>query len=255
MSPWSQPSDLSDEDDVAALELSAYINLPASCQSVDSILDQLTRISVAIKKSGNRFRHERADSYLNLREHRDFVKHLGFVLLWSPLEEQLASHVTSMISCGNCNNSTLIAIRYWLVDPTRMTPVQVRLVRANVKRRNRFIRARASPRSLPGSEDFSERLQLSHYASESSDANDNPIRVPDPQTAPSTVGKQNTATDIGSNFVMPQLPAKSTVSRVSRTGATLDYPSRPQIEQGRHTFECPFCRQVLPEQYAKEGWR
>jgi hypothetical protein len=85
-----------------------------------------------------------------------------------------------------------------------------------------------------------------------------PSEDPTPsRVVPST--KSLTATELGSRFVLPVISAyepkkaMSVATKMTRTGAKQDYPPCPG-EKG--SFQCPYCVQVLPEEYSvKSRWR
>ncbi|USP74753.1 hypothetical protein yc1106_02027 [Curvularia clavata] len=90
-----------------------------------TILGQLQRISLAIRKSGNKYRFEKADATLDENRFEDFRKHLTTVILMA-FEDKMARELTAVQKMDK------------LSDYERLTPIQRRMVRANILRMNRI---------------------------------------------------------------------------------------------------------------------
>ena len=158
-------------------------------------------------------------------------------------------------------------MRKFLMDPNRVTGIQKRLLNANVKRRNRFEIARKNAKPLK------QKPQQDAAPAETSPQPPKPqtIPMPPPSSAPQnppllekfqmkapTVARTVlSATELGSQLHLPDTkkPTLSKITVVSGRGAKMKYPRQPQVDGDRQTFECPYCCQVLPVVYAKDGWR
>lgn len=168
-------------------------------------------------------------------------------------------------SYGNPWPTTVI--RKFLTDPSRISVIQQRLLDANVKRRNRFEVARKNAKPLieePRREPVAPEISLNVLKTEKLPVETSTV-VAQP-TAPIEEVKVRTltvtktvesATELGSQIQLPdsKLITPSKITAVSRRGAKMKYPKKPQIDGDRQTFVCPYCYQVLPIIYAKEGWR
>jgi hypothetical protein len=157
-------------------------------------------------------------------------------------------------------------IRKTLTDPGRLTTIQKRLIKANIKRLHRFTFAKGDakpPKPTPQME--------SRVVEPVSKAIENPSApvpvvsaIPRPvipttpaHSKPSIVAKSVlSATELGSQQVLDfKAPSPSNITRASATGQKLKYPPRPKISGDRANFECHYCCQVLPRVYGEQGWR
>jgi hypothetical protein len=234
-----------------------------------TVLDQLTRLSAAIRKSGALFRFQKADSTLDIARYQDFIRHLNCLVLWSAYEQSLAGSLTARILDKTIEPSLLFWVRARLLDPSRLTSVQSRLIRANVRRHNRFIYAKSSKM------DFGKSWPLNTPPWFTQQTSPVLLQKMHPFTGPNTTRNisssmrglgspvlieesSKSATELGSQIGILRARStivKSTVSQASATGMTLNYPHPPLIADDRQSFECPYCWQGLPVKYAKEGWR
>ncbi|KAL4882883.1 CHAT domain-containing protein [Aspergillus karnatakaensis] len=235
--------------------------------NVQATLYQLTRLGMAIRKSGTTFRHANADQSLNKEDHAELESYLTFILLYGVQEHRLMTRVLLLARQETISTAAAIIIRSMILNPARLTILQRRLIHVNIIRRNwlEFMRKRRqTPKGLTP-----QNVQQLKPPSPRKQASDPPaIKNEDPPTAvkilESTTFEQShtesinmTATQLGSGFA-PQItrPAKANtvVTKISATGLTLDYPKSPGDLKARQTFQCPFCCQVLQEKYAKSGW-
>lgn len=154
-------------------------------------------------------------------------------------------------------------MRKFLTDPARLTTVQQRLLNANVKRRNRF--AFAKQNSKPTTKAFKPLAVATQQPTKTTEksveaplivAKSTPLVEAVRIKAPTVSRTALSATELGPQ-PLPDFksPTPTNITKVSERGAKLRYPSRPQISGGQKTFECPYCCEVLPLIYAKEGWR
>lgn len=226
-------------------------------RNTETILDQLSRLAVTIRKSGTHARLQKADRCFDLNGHEDLRNHLIAVLLSQPAKD------------GNPPMQR---------DPSTLNQVQQRLINANLRRANRFRYAQRHSMKLgPGpmlplpekdtidqhNETFVDRIAL---------ANRSPILVdatPSTQqrardvkrlwNLPAAAGATSTtASAVEGSIVVPQTitPSKPAMTQVSSTGSKLVYPRPPRMKQGLHTFKCPCCCQSFPRMFSEgERWR
>ncbi|KAF3396453.1 hypothetical protein F1880_006928 [Penicillium rolfsii] len=104
----------------------------ARMNKVEGSLNQLTRLTVAIRKAGTRSRLQKADSSFNPDNPQicSLRRHLEVLLLARPDEN------------GNSDYSEE------QLDPAKLSPVRTQLVEANLKRRNRFLYAQQHAQKL-----------------------------------------------------------------------------------------------------------
>ncbi|KAJ5381562.1 uncharacterized protein N7496_003990 [Penicillium cataractarum] len=104
----------------------------AKMKDVEDSLNQLTRLTVAIRKAGTRSRLQKADSLFDPDgpQIRSLRRHLEFLILVRPDEHGGSSFSENQL------------------DSSRLSPIQLRLIHANLKRRNRFIYAQQHAQKL-----------------------------------------------------------------------------------------------------------
>ncbi|KAF4447232.1 hypothetical protein F53441_9219 [Fusarium austroafricanum] len=253
---------------------------------IETNLKLLAKISIAIRRSGQKLRYSKADAYL--RDHLDddeytlLRNHLLFLILVGPYERKLFAELGRLAIIEQIPKAVEIVIRSWIVDPSRATLNQQRLIEANVTRRNRIAYARRfiGKKALPvkAREDAVPTIVPSQIpeavvepAREPStfgaDAQEpfsmpSPVQLPlnHPEPTESVTAKTLTATELGSQFILPIImplePKKGALSiatKMTQTGIKQDYPACPPK---KGSFQCPYCVQVLSEDYAtKSRWR
>lgn len=227
-SPWSDASE-SDNGQSSPGILVPDNLLLGKMKHIETILDQLARISVAIRRSGNHSRLQKADQRLNPDDHQIFRNHLIFLITPRP------------------------------GDTTVLTEVQNRLIEANIRRRNRFIYAQTHAEHLA----MAYVKPQSHHMGGQNIAVDN-SKDPgqgNPKTdhpTHSEVGTATTATAIDNPSILDvtrfQLPGATTV--MSSTVVKIKYPRPPKMKKDAKLFKCPCCCQALPAELAEnEKWK
>ncbi|EEU40993.1 uncharacterized protein NECHADRAFT_99311 [Fusarium vanettenii 77-13-4] len=253
---------------------------------IETNVKLLAKISIAIRRSGAKLRYLKADAYL--KDHSDddeytqLRNHLFFLILVGPYEQKLFGELRRRTTNEHLPKAVEIVIRSWIVDPSRATSNQQRLVETNITRRNRIAYARRfiSKGSVPtkSKDAAASTIVPSPFpdavlrpAKEPStfgaDAQE-PFPIADPiqalpippEPAKSPTAKTLTATELGSQFVLPVIVpfepkkgAMSVATKITQTGIKQDYPACPGK---KGSFQCPYCVQVLSEDYTvKSRWR
>lgn len=265
-------SQLSDEEDSELDEQIYYIK---------TTLQFLLKISAAIQKSGTKFRHQRIDKRLKEREHKleEFRNYLTHLILMDPSKIHLLHGVLYRYTRTEelIWKKMWITLRAYFTDAQRLNPVQERLIRANLIRRNRFdiyfgmycrkIKAdkgsKATPATTPTVQTMTTvskpildnqpiPIQARDHSSkmELQKKNESPEQaVVDARSGLSS----QTATDIG-GFVIPQRPrtqgTRSVSTKFSQGVLKQDYPKCPAAEG--ESFWCPYCAQVLDDSYSNQ---
>ncbi|KAK5658464.1 hypothetical protein OQA88_1853 [Cercophora sp. LCS_1] len=252
----SVPEDLVVEDPVVAEHLSY----------VKSILGQLSRLAMAIRKSGNKDRFKKADASLDDRAFVELRKHLTVVILRA-FEDPEARHLPASVKMTRAS------------DCTRLDKVQQRLVHANILRRNRIevmaqshklptrqMRSTQQPGSLVKSLDMADTpSQIA--ASRAVPQQPKPsltVARPAPQESsvagPSrTITAAATITEAGSDLddrfkqILARKPV-SAVTAITRIGASQAYPRCPSRDMDG-SLRCPYCGDLLPAEYAEPRYR
>ncbi|KAF5685175.1 chitin synthase activator [Fusarium circinatum] len=286
-SSWSELSDeVGQPEDKEAVAEAPDIENSDPRFYIETNLKLLAKISVAIRRSGQKLRYLKADAYL--KDHLDdeeytlLRNHLLFLILVSSYERKLLTELGRLAINQEIPKAVEIVIRSWIIDPSRATSTQQRLIEANIIRRNRIAYARRyigknaipkkpqedtattiAPSQLPGA-----LLGPAREASTFGTDTKEPFSIPSPvqplpahpEPTESLTAKTLTATELGSQFILPIImplePKKgalSIVTKITQTGTNQDYPACP-AKKG--SFQCPYCVQVLSEDYAtKSRWR
>jgi len=232
-----------------------------------TILGQLQRISLAIRKSGNKYRFEKADAALNESRFEEFRKHLATVILMA-FEDKRAEKLTAVQKMHRAS------------DYDRLTPIQRRMVRANILRRNRIEFVTGSTRrrstSVVGPEpavDAGKPTIVEPAVKPAVDTDPGPSQ-PTPSmstTLQPQMRKESaqsvahttaiTATDVGSKLDIQHILTRrvsSTATKMTRIGSSQAYPRCPNVGSDGSLI-CPYCDDVLPSDYLgskrKDSWK
>ncbi|KAL8366656.1 hypothetical protein RB595_010495 [Gaeumannomyces hyphopodioides] len=243
---------------------------------IKSSVDSLAKISAAMRKSGTKFRHERADKLQAGRvgELAEFRIFLISLVLIGPTQ----MHLLNWILYRDTPTTKPTPEKTWafLTNERRLSPVQERLIEANLIRRNRFDIylgecRRKSRRKTEGRKDPQDSAPAVPAATKAvaagRDGQPRPtlsqVHSPDhpperearprqPSVADSSVQSSRRATDLASSFVLPkdtrERETKSIATKVSQQPLKQNYPKCPAAE-GTH-FWCPLCAQPLDDTYS-----
>ncbi|RTE72433.1 hypothetical protein BHE90_013166 [Fusarium euwallaceae] len=222
---------------------------------IESALGSLASLALAVRRTGKRSRLHKADRLFNEEEHSELKQHLECIVVLRPGERGYSRH----------------RFKQKLEE---LTPVQQRLVTANLRRRNRFLQARRHSTGLkrrkPELTSISEDVgNQAHQPIASPDLEipiptrplvEQPAQLPKNSDAPTISGTSASVPESKLRYTDPALkkPEASTPrTEVTRITATAHYP-RPQLpDDGQHMFQCPCCYQTLPVQDVKTNprWR
>ncbi|SCO27216.1 related to hsp70 protein [Fusarium fujikuroi] len=281
---------------------------------IETNIEILIRIYTAIKNSGLKFRNQRADDDLaraeeryqhersrlgehnalygsdpSIGEHERFRRFLTRLVLQNGYKEGLLRIIESsiqrlIIKHGpeanghpdlNRQKSLLVVLRAYLYDTSRLTPIQRRLINANVVRRNRLIHAgnaeKAQPRTKQDEPQLLQKLPIANEVTQKSQVEERKLDqhgkipaatlshtppVPGPISRKSFVSQA--ATGLASNFsittaLVPMKKTRSAVTKMSDRVATIDYPRCPAT---KGPFPCPYCPSILSHAYTERNkWR
>lgn len=237
---------------------------------IELCLYRLARLSIVIRKSGDRFRHKRADDDLKQVQihapdtYAEFKAHLETLILNGPYEHSLLSRLALAESRNDIPRSVGIVIRAWLHD--RLGPVQRRLVQANIIRRHRIMCSRRRGRQTSASTS-SDVTPVRRQAATMRPSAHPPQQIP---AGPTEVARSEiapampvarvieqasaiqTATAVGPDLntaALRSVRASSVMSKLTRTGQNQDYPKSSTLEKSP---QCPYCGFVLDLEYAKD---
>lgn len=267
ISPWSELSDAESDLGVKDFKIEAVPNLYSEQKFyVETYLGLLTTISMSIRKAGAKIRYAKADKYLEehppVPEYNVLREHLRFILTVPLAQQRLSNGMPVLTADGGALS----------VDYSDLTPVQHRLIEDNIIRRNRIAYAQRQSKvsfqsavvstPQPPATEIAKRdlfnLDRQAVSTHESACPGSTVRTAQivNETRSIAIKSNLSATEMGSDFAitLPQeRRAKSTFTRITNTGAKLDYPRPPP---GKGNFQCPYCVQVLSTDYRSDSrWR
>ncbi|RSM09095.1 hypothetical protein CDV31_007862 [Fusarium ambrosium] len=202
-------------------------------QHLDSTIENLALIGVAIRRTGKASRRRRADTRFDSRDYEELRRHLECIVLLRPSKSGLQTEL----------------------EPSTMGIVQNRLVEANLKRRHRFAIARKRVRKV---EDASQPKKTDDISASSKEEN----KKAGPQTkkGPPTMGGLTAASTAegtlqygGSGRYVPGAAR----TQITALAADAEFPRPPKNPAGRHIGKCPCCCQsiLVEEMNDSTKWR
>ncbi|KKP00179.1 hypothetical protein THAR02_07703 [Trichoderma harzianum] len=251
-SPWSTSSSTDYESEIESdFPLVNDSPLQTSKKEVEQILEELSRLAVAIRKSGNASRNQKADRLFKREDHEDFYKHLIVVVL---------------------GRGSQYGRQTYDIDPGLLSPIQERLILSNLRRRNRFQYAQTHSKKLAVDAASRQREVLGSQGTSAILAKDGIERGEDseqqeqksltiekqPQVQDKTDRRSTILTATSASAFEPITPAefqrKPVSSQIAKTKVTLttakiEYPRPPPLKDGVEHFQCPCCYQVLPSMF------
>lgn len=258
--PFKSPSAPSEGQTSARSE--AALDLELAVQDVDSVLEQLASLAVAIRRSGSTTRMQKADRTFDPSKHPELQRHLTlFIAFQSPSQiEQLRVARRSQSPTSG--------------PAFHLDTVQERLITANLRRRHRFLYAQRHASKLERhTQEYESSLRNAtklhaNQVAEASEleAEDNVtskttqtgIEFP---TIPKGVLTNTTASEVVTpiRYSIPRRTAPSQQARteISTTASKLVYPTGPEIKPSASTFQCPCCCMPLLSDVAIQSnkWR
>ncbi|KAL2670049.1 hypothetical protein Neosp_014930 [[Neocosmospora] mangrovei] len=212
-------------------------SLEETLLDVESALGSLASLALAVRQTGKRSRLHKADRLFNEEEHSELKQHLECIAVLRPGERGYSSHRFKR-------------------KLEALTPIQQRLVVANLRRRNRFLQARRHSTGLkrrkPDLSSISEdTVNQAHQPVTSPDLGapipTHPVveqspKLPKNSDAPTISGTSASVPESKLRYTDPAFkkPEASTPrTEVTRITATAHYP-RPQLpDDSQHMFQCP----------------
>ncbi|KAK6857347.1 protein phosphatase-1 [Apiospora arundinis] len=235
-SPFSDESSDSEPGLRSDGDFNGSTALTAMMRDVEQLINQLARLSIAIRNAGTASRFRKADKLFNSDDYRDLQVYLENIVKARP------------------PGPNGVGVDIFKND---ITPAQKRLIEANLRRRNRFVYAMRHakklametpkrPEKIPLVPDWLNAGFEESMAIPSSDIeilNTDGI-VPD-----------LTETNASSLGTLPPLlpargpPSRATMTQITSTAAKVVYPKPPKTKTGLQQFKCPCCCQSLPLLY------
>ncbi|KAH7124685.1 hypothetical protein EDB81DRAFT_846974 [Dactylonectria macrodidyma] len=243
---------------------------------VDSSLDNLALIAVAIRKTGKRSRLEKADRKFKPEEHAELKDFLRILCLRRHTRKEAGKEAGKVaerddfkfekLSTQECIN---ISTEFELSEP------QQRLVEVNMRRRNRFLQTQEHSEKLKARR--SEEPAKAGDTREETDVGTK--QLPNVEAGSQGNFVKITTRDPGKRIILhaPTIPetkastaegsfqvrrAKKTPSQPAMTAITTltaaaRYPKAPETCQKSKMFKCPCCCQTLPAGFGtdKDLWK
>ncbi|RBR19764.1 hypothetical protein FVER53590_13780 [Fusarium verticillioides] len=222
---------------------------------VDSALESLVTLSLAIRRTGRRSRLHKADRLFKPEEHAELRKHLEAIIVLRP-------------GSGPCFRDDEFRTKI-----ESLTPLQNHLITANLKRRNRFIQAQLHSLGL---KKRTVAFELPTLEAVEKGSNPTPISTSESEEIPVPVVSD---TDAQPHKPLPapmsvtsasvpesKLEYREPISKrtestpmtvITQITASARYP-RPRVyDNEQRVVQCPCCCQTLPLAEAKNNnrWR
>ncbi|KAL7930204.1 hypothetical protein V8C35DRAFT_324624 [Trichoderma chlorosporum] len=245
---WSDES-TDEELEMESRLLASRSPLGKQMKAIELMLDQLVRIAVAVRRSGRRSRLQKADQRFKPEDHNDLETHLVTILLARPDSSGGPFNSFELNNPSNLKEQT---------DPARLSEIQQRLVRCNLKRRNRFLYAQRHAEKLnSGILQTKSHIQPIEATEAPLVASEGSVRViSDPlpikeklpnreENAPvnPTIRTGTSASAVSNVLVLQQMhksaPAASTVMSTT-------------VGEDLLIFKCPCCCQALPKIFLED---
>ncbi|KAJ5718314.1 hypothetical protein N7488_003960 [Penicillium malachiteum] len=249
-SPWSDDSSSSSGSESADIRggekpLPYTSPVEEAMYNVESIIDQLARLAVAIRRSGRHSRLQKADQLFKQEDHKELRDHLVAMLL---------------------HKLGLLKGSHDVTDSSKLSDVQMRLIDCNLRRRNRFLYAQKHSRGLaPVKMDSQVQIQMMQSTeisvkreAKTTHGSISSQKEVDIRTV-TTLRTGTSASAMSASFLFPtadQMMPSTSSSIMSSTIIDLDYPRPPKIMNPSHIFRCPCCCESLPVAMANRNkWR
>ncbi|KAL3481490.1 hypothetical protein BJX99DRAFT_148515 [Aspergillus californicus] len=227
-------------------------------QNVDSALQNLAFLAVAIRRTGRRSRLEKADQKFDRQDHSELELLLNIVLLYRPGANKANKGVLGRLKDFSTEERVLG------LESNELSSSQERLLQTNLRRRNRFLQAQRHSKGLSFLQrevrNVSDRFEQSGSGTEKQV--DTANRQSDPTPA-SSFPVEPTITTTSASIPQSKINAQGVQRRSSQVAMTTvttltavaQYPSPPKVNEGLTMFKCPCCCQTLPVEVATEGMR
>jgi len=239
---------------------------------IKTVLKQLSRIHVAIRRAGNHLRYQRADAALkDALSTRDFIE-------W---KEDMENLILMGVENKNQKQGHEEGQNPGFSQQRTLTKVQERLIRANLLRRHRIQYARSALEAkrkdlkrLP--EEAGDRVPAQNQSIDPAlpqphvvDVVIEPERLErkdqgpvekHPIENPPRSENQQTATDISSKFKVPLANSRKSgtiITKATQTGREQNYPRWYKDPGAYGNVLCPYCAEPLSRDYINNDvrWR
>ncbi|KAJ5564558.1 hypothetical protein N7513_000800 [Penicillium frequentans] len=219
-------------------------------EKIGSILRDLIAIGVAIRRSGRKFRLQKADASFdhNRDKYRDLQAHLAILVTSSPSEGPRTLDYQDKS------------------DPSQLSPIQHRLVEANLRRRHRFLEMQRhshllkDPMESPLWENIGHILTTMGPRSSQKVSDISSVEPGHTKSTPTSMAQSNSMTVVETIASIPETGFRglqrggrigSTVTRITAITAAARYPRAKLSNSEQLSFKCPCCCHAIPIQEAE----
>lgn len=232
-------------------------------ENVDSALENLVLLAVAIRRTGRRSRLEKADRKFDPEDHSELallLKILCLYMLGANQPHEILVRLKNMSTDG----------RVLELESTELSSPQERLLQTNLRRRNRFLQAQRHSEGLKSLQwgergNIYDRLERAGDGTERSTKEeqvDMANQQPGQELA-STFPVEPTVSGTSASIPESKLNAQSVkrkssqvaMTTITTLAAAVRYPRPPKVQEGSAMFKCPCCCQTLPVEVALDGTR
>ena len=235
---------------------------------IKTVLKQLSRIHVAIRRAGNKLRHQRADNELDetlrLEEYQEWkqdmedlltmgiydqIRNRKYEVAQMPSNKPLSRTQNRLIHANLVRRNRIRYAKKTMEESQRQAARQ----REAAKKREEEAKRRLAERQASDSEKTAEiKEERSKKSAPSSKVTDTT------RQKPAQSENQKTATDVPADFkVDPAASRKSgsIITRVTQTGRMQDYPRWPKKTVFPTNTPCPYCAEPLSADYIENEMR
>ena len=220
---------------------------------MDSVLQQLSSLAIAIRRAGSSSRIQKADRTFNPDSYREFRDHLTLLVVLGP-----------SMSLENFRRNEFTGYH----TPSRLKinlgagidAIQSRLVSVNLRRRHRFHYAQrhASKLEYPTGTSAASKSQNTDkgFSPESRNANSTAVFRPGAVTsaqlknAMTNTTASEVAVSVQNLISKPQTPSQQARTEISTTATRIIYPGPPAMDPQDTSFRCPCCCLPLESEIA-----
>lgn len=204
-------------------------------ERIDSAIENLALIGVAIRRTGKASRRRREDAQFDRQDYGELRRHLECIILLRPSKAGLETEL----------------------NPSTLSIVQERLIEANLKRRHRFVFAQNRSRKLgtrgthQSTDDHvlqQDELFGGEGKGEASPAKTRSTQGAQPPAPPTRGGLTIASTaegtlQYGGNGRYVSGAARTQITALA---ADTEFPKPPRTLEDRHIGKCPCCCQSIP---------
>ncbi|KAI0534377.1 hypothetical protein GGR58DRAFT_505341 [Xylaria digitata] len=227
-------------------------NIEDIMSNINSTVDSLAIVGVQIRQSGRESRLRKADSTFdkNRGYYYNFRAHLACIIAAKPAKDGWSKNEDKLIH----------SVEYFA--NLKLTPIQERLIEANMRRRHRFLEAQRRSYGLQAVSTEAYQSTISRQTvAEPSDAKQTPVdnlsaqvqgRPTDP---PITIVTSASALDSNWDGLQDSHRPGSTATHITTITANARYP-KARIPSEQKLAKCPCCCQAIPaNQLVGSQWR